>query len=132
MLSRFANLSRFCRGAGKILTTEMIPAQRQLASSSNTGQGSAAGSVDDSKEDTKKDTKKGFMLCEKFFGPDNEDVIYEELTQEDIKKMKDRKFVTKDELTECEIVGNFYIPDGDKFICAYSGVYITHENRTRC
>ena len=39
MLSRFANLSRFGRGAGRLLTTEMMPAQGQLASFSHKGQG---------------------------------------------------------------------------------------------
>ena len=40
MLPRFTNLSRFGRDAGRLLTTEMIPAQRQLASFSHTSQGS--------------------------------------------------------------------------------------------
>ena len=51
------NLSRFARDAGRLLTTEMIPAQRQMASFSHMGKGQGnAGSVDGSKEDKDRDT----------------------------------------------------------------------------
>ena len=122
MLSRSANLFRFCRDAGKTLTTEMIPAQRQMASSSHLDQDSYY-SQDQDQPSWFEQQHLPVQSTDLNSRKDNA------ITKEDIKEKKEPKYLTKDELTEIEIVGNFYIPVGDKFICAKTGVYITHENR---